>query len=57
MSIFQRFFFFFELLYIDFSALIARRNEHLLKSHEFFVHVRNESTIWTIWIVQKLWIF
>ena len=43
--------------YIDFSSLIAWRSVHRLKSWKFFVHVRNESIIWTIWIVQKLWIF
>ena len=45
------------LSHIDLSSLIARRSVLPLKSREFFVHVRNESTIWTIWIVQKLWIF
>ena len=43
--------------YIDSSSLIASRSVHPLKSRGFFVHVRNESTIWTIWIVQKLWLF
>ena len=42
---------------IDFYSLIAWRSVDPLKSWEFFVHVRNESTIWTIWIVQKFWIF
>ena len=40
--------------YIHFSSLIA---SNPLKSREFFVHVRNESTLWIIWIVKKLWIF
>ena len=34
--------------YIDFSSLIAWRSVHPLKSWEFFIHARNESTIWTI---------
>ena len=34
--------------YIDFSSLIAWRSVHPLKSSEFFAHVRNESTIWSI---------
>ena len=34
--------------YIDFSSLKAWRSVHPLKSCEFFVHVRNESTILTI---------
>ena len=46
MSIFERMFFFES--YIDFSSLIAWRSVHPLKSWELFVHVRSESTIWTI---------
>ena len=42
------------LSHIDFSYLIARCSVYLLKCQEFFVHGRNESTIWTIWIFQKL---
>ena len=40
------------LSHIDFSSLIARRSVHLLKSRKFLVHVRIESTIWNMWIVQ-----
>ena len=45
--VFLKDFTFFE-SYIDFSSLIAWRSVHPLKSWELFVHVRNESTIWTI---------
>ena len=46
--IFESFFFF---RHIDFPFLIAWRSVHPLKFQEFFVHVRNESTIWTVQIV------
>ena len=48
--VFLKDFSFFE-SYINFSSLLAWRSVDPLKSWEFFVHVRNESTIWTIWIV------
>ena len=45
--VFLKHFSFFE-SYIDFSSLIAWRSVHPRKSWEIFVHVWNESTIWTI---------